>query len=118
MSLDVYLRTIKTCSHCGQPTGETEIVYDANTTHNLGAMAKEAGIYQHVWYPEELGITTASELIESLTKGILDMKARPNYYKQFNAANGWGTYEQFIPWLEKYLEACTDYPDAVIEVSR
>ena len=81
-------------------------------------MAEEAGIYKHLWRPEELGITEAEELIEPLTKGILDMKARPDHYKQFNAKNGWGLYEHFIPWLEKYLEACTEYPDAVIEVSR
>lgn len=118
MSLDVSLCIIKTCPHCGQPTGETEIVYDANITHNLGAMANEAGIYQHLWRPEELGITKASELIEPLTKGILDMKARPDHYKQFNAANGWGLYEHFVPWLEKYLDACKEYPDAVVEVSR
>ena len=34
------------------------------------------------------------------------------------ATNGWGMYEHFVPFVEKYLEACKEYPDAVIEVSR
>jgi hypothetical protein len=51
MSLDVSItRTQPTC------------VYDANITHNLGAMAKAAGIYMHLWRPDEIGIKTASEL--------------------------------------------------------
>ena len=121
MSLSVYLKSptpeSKTCHCCGSIYEESETLFSANITHNLGAMANEASIYQHLWRPEELDITKASELIEPLTKGILDMKARPDHYKQFNAANGWGTYEQFIPWLEKLLTACEENPDAAIEVS-
>lgn len=64
------------------------------------------------------GITTAEQLIEPLEKAIADMKARPKYYEQFNSPNGWGTYKNFVPWLEKYLAACKEYPDAVVEVSR
>ena len=40
MSLDVYLEKPK-CSTCGH----VGLVYEANITHNLGPMAKEAGIY-------------------------------------------------------------------------
>ena len=77
-----------------------------------------SGIYGIVWRPEENGITTAEQLIEPLEKAIADMKARPEYYEQFNSPNGWGTYKIFVPWLEKYLAACKEYPDAVVEVSR
>lgn len=107
MSLDVMLIA----------TRPTE-VYWRNITHNLGPMAKEAGIYQHLWRPEELGITTAQELIEPLTEGLAKLKADPAHYNQFNAANGWGLYEHFVPFVEGYLEACKENPDAVIEVSR
>lgn len=107
MSLDVMLIA----------TRPTE-VYWRNITHNLGPMAKEAGIYQHLWRPEELGITTAQELIEPLTEGLAKLKADPDHYSEFNAANGWGLYEHFVPFVEGYLEACKENPDAVIEVSR
>ena len=52
MSLDVTLTAVR-------PTE----VYSANITHNLGLMAEEAGIYQPLWRPEELGIKTAAGLI-------------------------------------------------------
>lgn len=97
---------------------ETTCVYDANITHNLGKMASEAGIYKACWRPEEINATKAGDIILILEKGIKDMKKRPDFYKQFDAENGWGTYKDFIPWLEDYLDACKKYPDAIIEVSR
>ena len=101
----------------GQET-ETGEVYCANITHNLNSLAKAVEIYYHIWRPEEIGITKASEIIEPLKAGIEKMKAEPEKYKKFSAENGWGTYEQFVPWVERYLNACIEYPDAEIEVSR
>ena len=56
--------------------------------------------------------------MELLEKGLSDLKERPDYFEQFNASNGWGLYKHFVPFVEKYLEACKEYPDAKIEVSR
>lgn len=113
MSLDVYLLG-DVCPHCHR----FDELFWNNITHNLGTMAAEAGIYKHVWRPEEIGIKHAKELIEPLTKAIADMKERPDHYKQFNSPNGWGLYEHFVPWLEKYLAACKENPEASISVSR
>ena len=107
MSLDVWLTAVR-------PTN----VYEANITHNLGKMADEAGIYQHLWRPEEIGIETAAQLVEPLIAGLSLMKSDPSRFKAFDAPNGWGTYEQFIPWIERYLQACIENPDATIEVCR
>lgn len=98
------------------PTWKT--VYSSNMTHNLGKMAVEAGIYHCVWRPDENGITAASQIVEPLRKGIERLKADPVHFKQFSASNGWGTYDQFIPWLIEYLNACETYPDAEVSVSR
>ncbi len=95
-----------------------EEVYWANITHNLNTMADEAGIYQALWRPEEIGKTKANEIIELLEKGLTDLKLRPEYFEKFNSSNGWGTYEHFVPFVEKYLEACKENPDAVISISR
>lgn len=97
---------------------ETNCVYDANITHNLGKMADAAGIYYALWRPEEIGATKASDIIPILEKGFEDMKERPEHYKQFDSPNGWGLYVHFLPWVESYLNACREYPDAIIEVSR
>lgn len=107
MSLDVWLTEVK-------PTE----VFEANITHNLNTMAEEAGVYKHLWRPEEIGITKAKELIEPLTKALADMKERPDHYKQFDAENGWGLYVHFVPWIEKYLDACKEHPEAEIGISR
>ena len=122
MSLDVYLYgepENKPCPYCdGTGKAGEESVFSANITHNLGKMAMEAGIYQHLWRPEEIGITHARQLIEPLREGVARMKADPEYFKKFSSPNGWGMYEDFVPWVDHYLVACMDNPDAEIRVSR
>jgi hypothetical protein len=125
MSLDVYLeragqRHICSCPRCGHDHAydEPEEIYSANITHNLGAMAKEAGIYGIVWRPEENGIAKAEQLIAPLGKAIEDMKLDSERYEKHNAPNGWGMYKHFLPWLEGYLDACREYPNANVRASR
>ena len=93
-------------------------VYSANITHNLCKMAEEAGIYKACWRPEEVGITKAAQLIEPLRNGIAQMKADPARFEKHNSPNGWGLYRNFLPWLERYLEACEANPNAEVSVSR
>ena len=115
MSLDVEL-------YVEVDTGSDELthinLFDANITHNLGKMAEEAGIYSHLWRPEEIDISLAGDLIEPVEKGLNDMIARPAHYRQFEASNGWGLYEHFIPWIQKYLNACKQHPKAMIYAGR
>ena len=111
MSLDVYL-TDPTATY------QTGNLYWANITHNLNTMASRAGIYKALWRPEEIGVKYAKDIIEIVEKGLNDLKERPEYFKQFDASNGWGTYEQFIPFIEEYLQALKEYPEAKIYISR
>ena len=107
MGLDVYL--IKT-----KPTE----VFCANITHNLNKMAEAAGIYKYLWRPDEIGITQAGQLIKPLEEGLAKMKANPDKYREYDASNGWGKYDDFVPWIERYIEACKQNPDAEVSVSR
>ncbi len=125
MSLDVYLTgeketTTCTCSECGNKHGSEirTIFYSSNITHNLGEMADKAGIYKALWRPEELKIAKAKQLIEPLEKGLTDLKARPEYFANFDAPNGWGLYEHFVPFVQEYLDACKVHPEAYVGVSR
>jgi hypothetical protein len=118
MSLDVYLKAAKRCPHCAGELDGEEIVFEANITHNLNSMAEAARIYMYVWRPEKIGITHASQLIEPLRTAIVMMEADPAKFKQYDAMNRWGTYEDFIPWLKSYLAACEEHPDAAVSVSR
>lgn len=97
---------------------ETDCAFSTNITHNLNKMADEAGIYQACWRPEEINAVKAKDIISILKKGLKKMKTNPEYFKKFDSENEWGTYEQFVPWVENYLNACIKYPNAIIEVDR
>ena len=107
MSLDVHFKKLAPVE-----------VFSANITHNLNKMADAAGIYKHLWRPEEIGITKAGQLIEPLRRGLADLKARPEHYERFNPGNGWGSYAALVKFVEEYVAACEQHPDADVEVWR
>lgn len=117
MSLDIYLTRKRYISYDEGKTytEDEEQVHWQNITHNLGKMAREAMIYDILWHPE-IGIK-AEVLIHPIEQGIQMMKDRPKHFKKFDAENGWGTYDVFLPWLEQLLEKCKEFPQAVVEVS-
>ncbi len=117
MSLDIWLYDAPKCEKCGHPGLGAE-VFSANITHNLSSMADAVDLYPCVWRPDEIGIKSAGEIIPKLSAGINILKSNPNHYRTYEPENGWGLYNDFIPWLERYLEACKQYPDATIRVSR
>lgn len=91
---------------------ETEL-YSGNITHNLGRMAEEAGIYMCLWRPHELYKNpTAEKLVQHLESGLLKLRSHPDHYRQFDSPNGWGTYENFVPFVEEVLKACKKHPKA------
>jgi len=125
MSLDVYLKGPAKpvpceCSYCGDEhtREDRDEFYQDNVTHNMTDMARAADLYKCCWRPEEIGITKAEQLIEPLRQGIERLKAEPERFKQFNPSNGWGDYDGFVAWLERYLAACIEYSDADVGVSR
>ena len=93
---------------------DDDAVFSYNITHNLTKMANAAGIYQHLWRPEEIGITKAEQLIEPLKKGLEALKGNPDHFKQYNPTNGWGTYQDLVDFVCAYLDACRKYPDAYV----
>ena len=113
MSLDVDL-IVDRCISCGR----YDVVYSGNITHNLAKMAEAAQIYKELWRPDELGIKYAEQLIRPLRGGLVRLRADPKYFKQFDSPNGWGTYKHFVPFVEDYLEACEQNPNAEVRVDR
>jgi hypothetical protein len=140
MSLDVSLYRNYLISYDEGVTLEPrrEEVYSANITHNLNKMADEAGIYNALWRPyqlkpeynipeddlqaeykfEEANPVRAHEIIDIIEKGLEDMKARPKHYEKFNSSNGWGMYHNFVPWIEEYLKALKEFPEAQVVCDR
>ena len=93
-------------------------LFEANITHNLNKMAGLARIYECLWSPHENGFKTAGDIVPVLEAGIKAMKADPEVFKQLDSPNGWGRYDDFMPWLEKYLAACQQHPKASIWISK
>lgn len=110
MSLDFYLEVEVDTG--GEEPHKVEL-FSANITHNLNKMAEEAGIYMHLWRPNELWENpTADKLIAPLEEGLKKLKDNPEHYKKFNSPNGWGMYEHFVPFVEEVLSACKEHPKA------
>ncbi|GGW83125.1 hypothetical protein [Salegentibacter mishustinae] len=120
MSLDVQLiRKVYLSYDEGKTYIEKEEeLYWSNITHNLNKMAAKADIYQALWRPEEINSTKAKNIMKLLEKGLKNLKSRPEYFEQFNSSNGWGLYENFVPFVENYLKACKEFPNADIYVCR
>jgi len=109
MSLDVTLVATKMT---------TVSVFDANITHNLTAMAREAGLYEPLWRPEEIGAVVAGDLVELLASGLANLRRNPEKFMEMNPSNGWGSYDDLVDFTKGYLLACIENPDATIEISR
>ena len=89
------------------------IVHTGTLNHSLGRMAHAAGIYVLLWAPETLGIVKARQLIMPLRKGLEELQARPETYKQYSPY-GAGTYEQLVRFVQDYLAACAADPEALV----
>jgi len=116
MSLDISL-------YMDVDTGGPELhrvtLYEANYTHNITAMAREAGLYECIWCPEDhTSFPVAGALIGPLREGLLRMREDPERFTALNPENGWGSYDTFLDWVDRYLHACTEHPKASIHTWR
>lgn len=103
-------------------------VFEANITHNLIEMASVCGLYNPMWrpyrlynIPDEDGdsfTAEAGEIYDALMEGIKILKSDPDRFKQFNASNGYGTYEGLLGVAKRYAEACKRYPNAKVHTCR
>lgn len=106
MSYDIDLR--ETCAHCKHEQRTEQF----NITYNLSPMISEAlgcGL-------RDLNGKEASEIEALLEKGVLDMRARPNHYAEFNPPNGWGTYDGLLLVFTKLLSLVREHPNAKVAV--
>lgn len=113
MSLDVNLMVI-------QPVP----IHSQNITHNLAKMAQQVHVttdltlYDVLWNPKEKGFVFAGEIADHLDVGWNILLSEPNFYKQFNPENGWGSYDTLLTFVYNYRNKCWDNPNALIEVNK
>jgi hypothetical protein len=105
MSLDLYLRIEVDTGGASRPSFT---LYEGNITHNLGGMARAAGVHEALWRAQG----KAAALIPALRTGLEELKANPDFYKLFNDDKGWGSYENLVAFTEQFLNACEKHPIA------
>lgn len=87
-------------------------------THNIGKMAKEAGIYKALWQPQEEGYQVAGDIEPVLKAGLDKLCADPQHYEQLDSTYGAEYFDRLVTVASSYLEVCREHPKANIEVSR
>ena len=114
MSLDVDLIVMQPVS-----------VYNRNITHNLNVMASQVPVdennltlYDILWQPKEYGFTHARMIVDYLDEGWNILMSDPEFFKQFDPENGWGSYEGLCDFVYTYRNACRDNMEAELEVSK
>jgi hypothetical protein len=67
---------------------------------------------------EQLPRARARNIAPLLLEGLALLKREPDRFIALEPENKWGTYRGFVEFVEAYLQACMNNPDAWIEVSR
>lgn len=106
------------CPHCGSKVTPMKEVFWANITHNLNQMADNAGLYDYMWTVLESGLDSPKYVVPYLKEGLRKLRANPDHFRQFEGPGIGDSYEDLVAFVEKYIAACEDYPDATIDVSR
>ena len=112
MSITVWLTALVDLG--GKDRVEFE-VWEWNVTHNLSQMWRAAGIFNEIYNSEGV---EASEVVDRLNHGLRMMTHHPEAYRALEPSNGWGTYENAIEFIGNFIEACNEYPKAVIAVCK
>lgn len=107
MSLDLYFYDVRRV-----------MVFEANITHNLVDMASAAGVYGVLWRPEENGVRVAGDMVPQLVRGVRLLEGDPDFFRRFDAANGWGRYDNLLRFVRDVLGHCVECPGSVPVASR
>lgn len=95
-----------------------ESMWSANMTHNLNKIAIEAGVYECLWRPDEIGVKYARDNISNLRFALGIFYSKYDELKKLNPSNGWGDIDRLIEVTQDFLKACMEYPNAIIECDR
>lgn len=108
MSYDVAVAG-KDCPCCGA-SGGVEI---GNYTYNCSPMLWEANKASL----SDLNGKPVEEVALVLSEGVAIMRADPERFRAMNPANGWGDYDSWLGYLDRIIDACNQYPGAVLVVT-
>lgn len=85
-----------------------------NVTHNLRRMFDYA-FEVHDWYAHLDG-KIVSDVLPDIDRAILRMVQQPEAMGMLEASNGWGTYDQALPWLISLRQSMAYFPEELITI--
>lgn len=59
-----------------------------------------------------------AEWLPKIRAAIADIEARPDYYKQYEPANGWGHVDTMLAFLKRVESDWAQHPFATVSISR
>lgn len=87
-------------------------------THNLAAMAYQAGLYGVLWRPSEHGVQVAGQMISRLERGLAMLLLHRKTLVKLEPSNGWGTLGHLEASAKKVLQAAKEHPNAQVFAER
>ena len=95
------------------PDGYSSRFEVGNITYNIRPMmvaASDVGF-------SDLHDMRCFEAAPILAHAWREMRRNPARYRRFEASNGWGTYDQFMPYLTRFYAMARLHPNGIIRVS-
>jgi len=90
-----------------------DVAWERNITHNLSKLARVTSLYSVLWDSNE---AQAGEALPALRYGHqqLCLTMMLGCDKDYLPANGWGTTENLLDFVESLIEACEKYGDGTL----
>ena len=98
-----------------------EILFTADITHNLRSMADAANLRDVLWRPHECCNETtvfAKNIVSNLRDGVISLATIKTTFGEFEPPFQEGTWVDLLLFCSAYLQACKDFPNATVQVSR
>lgn len=92
-----------------------------NVTHNCKRHANALGVGALLWECQTLNgdrLTRAADFVPGVARALAELTLNPDAFRQFDAANGWGSVESFRGFLAEVLVALLADPDAEVRACR
>lgn len=119
MSYDIYLRA-ESCqdNRPGNYTYNVDAMFALALGDPESRVRRVTDIFLHRGDPvlSRFLHMRAGDCIEALSEAVTDMRENPAQYIKLNPPNGWGNYEGALEYLQHFLDACNDSPNATVEM--
>jgi len=90
------------------------VVFHCVFTEEFTAALETAEVYMHVWNPRSVGVKVGDDMWPVLAQALSEMEGSASFYTRM--CGGATLYTHLYDLLERYAQACADYPGAKVEV--